>query len=117
LRNLSRPTLRSRSCRALRHGRGSNEQDVIGLAAHLPVGPAYVAVRAPIAKGSGFAYRGIGRPVAASLRVTMDWFEQWLEFEVPAGRPVLVTAQCLSMPAFRSRRGRLVGLPVFVRQG
>ncbi|WP_245994024.1 hypothetical protein [Nocardioides immobilis] len=33
----------------LLHGRGSNEQDILGLAAHLPVGPAYAAVRAPIA--------------------------------------------------------------------
>ena len=61
----------------LLHGRGSNEQDILGLASHLPTGPAYAAVRAPIGEGGGYAWfanRGIGRPVAASLRDTMDWF-------------------------------------------
>lgn len=40
----------------LLHGRGSNEVDIIGLADHLPDGPAYAAVRAPIAEGGGFAW-------------------------------------------------------------
>ena len=51
----------------LLHGRGSNEQDIIGLASHLAQGPSYAAVRAPIAEGGGsawFATRGSGRPVA-----------------------------------------------------
>lgn len=54
----------------LLHGRGSNERDIIGLADHLPTGPAYASVRAPIAEGGGYAWfanRGILRPVAASL--------------------------------------------------
>lgn len=42
----------------LLHGRGSNERDILGLAARLPDGPAYAAVRAPI---------------AASLRQEIDW--------------------------------------------
>ncbi len=53
----------------LLHGRGSSEADIIGLAAHLPVGPAYAAVRAPIPAGAGYAWfanRGIGRPVDES---------------------------------------------------
>lgn len=61
----------------LLHGRGSNERDIIGLARHLPQSAAYVAVRAPIAEGGGFAWfanRGIGRPLADSLRQNMDWF-------------------------------------------
>ena len=77
----------------LLHGRGSHEQDIVGLAAHLPTGPAYAAVRAPIAEGGGFAWfanRGIGRPVADSLRATMDWFRGWLDDVAPPGRPVLV---------------------------
>ena len=77
----------------LLHGRGSNEQDVVGLAQHLPAGPSYAAVRAPIAEGGGFAWfanRGIGRPVAASLRSTMDWFRGWLDDVAPVGRPVLL---------------------------
>ena len=77
----------------LLHGRGSNEQDILGLAPHLPAGPAYAAVRAPIAEGGGYAWfanRGIGRPVAESLRDTMDWFRTWLDEVAPAGRPVLL---------------------------
>ena len=75
----------------LLHGRGSNEADIIGLADHLPAGPAYAAVRAPIAEGGGYAWfanRGIGRPVAESLRETMDWFRTWLDDAAPADRPV-----------------------------
>lgn len=77
----------------LLHGRGSHEQEILALAEHLPVGPAYVAVRAPIAEGGGYAWfanRGIGRPVAASLRQTMDWFRTWLDEVAPTGRPVVL---------------------------
>lgn len=77
----------------LLHGRGSNEADIIGLADHLPATPAYAAVRAPIAEGGGYAWfanRGIGRPVAESLRETMDWFRTWLDKAAPAGRPVVL---------------------------
>jgi phospholipase/carboxylesterase len=77
----------------LLHGRGSHEHEILGLSAHLPVGPAYAAVRAPIAEGGGFAWfanRGIGRPVAGSLRSTMDWFRSWLDDVAPAGRPVVL---------------------------
>jgi phospholipase/carboxylesterase len=77
----------------LLHGRGSAEDEIIGLAGALPAGPAYAAVRAPIAEGGGFAWfanRGIGRPVAESLRATMDWFRVWLDDVAPAGRPVVL---------------------------
>jgi phospholipase/carboxylesterase len=77
----------------LLHGRGSHEQEILGLTAHLPQGPAYAAVRAPIAEGGGFAWfanRGIGRPVAQSLRETMDWFRGWLTEAAPEGRPVVL---------------------------
>ena len=77
----------------LLHGRGSHEGDIISLAQHLPTGPAYAAVRAPIAEGGGYAWfanRGIGRPVAESLRATMDWFRAWLDTVAPAGRPVVL---------------------------
>lgn len=73
----------------LLHGRGSSEQDIVGLAEHLPPDLAYAAVRAPIAEGGGFAWfanRGIGRPVAVSLREQMDWFTGWL----PDGRRVVL---------------------------
>lgn len=77
----------------LLHGRGSDEQAIIGLADHLPDGPAYAAVRAPIAEGGGYAWfanRGIGRPVAASLDATITWFRTWLDEIAPAPRPVLL---------------------------
>jgi phospholipase/carboxylesterase len=77
----------------LLHGRGADEQSVLGLAPHLPEGAAYAAVRAPIAEGGGYAWfanRGIGRPVAASLEATMSWFRGWLDDVAPAGRQVFL---------------------------
>jgi phospholipase/carboxylesterase len=77
----------------LLHGRGSHEGEIISLAQHLPTGPAYAAVRAPIAEGGGYAWfanRGIGRPLPESLRATMDWFRTWLDSVAPAGRPVVL---------------------------
>ena len=77
----------------LLHGRGSDEAQILGLAPHLPAGPQYAAVRAPIAEGGGYAWfanRGIGRPVTESLRSTMDWFREWLDATAPAGRPVVL---------------------------
>lgn len=77
----------------LLHGRGADETGIIGLTEHLPAGPSYAAVRAPIAEGGGYAWfanRGIGRPVAESLRDTMTWFRDWLDQVGPAGRPVLL---------------------------
>ena len=35
----------------LLHGRGSHEGEILVLADHLPTGPAYAAVRGPIAAG------------------------------------------------------------------
>jgi phospholipase/carboxylesterase len=77
----------------LLHGRGSNERDILSLAPHLPPGPTYAAVRAPIGEGGGFAWfanRGIGRPITESLRETMDWFRRWLDDAAPPGRPVIL---------------------------
>jgi len=131
----------------LLHGRGSDEAQILGLAAHLPAGPAYAAVRAPIAEGGGYAWfanRGIGRPVEESLRSTMDWFRSWLDEVAPAGRPVLLVGfsggaafaggLVLDDPArfagaailygtlpfeagVATDPGRLAHLPVFVAQG
>src|SRR5688572_10348327 len=77
----------------LLHGRGSQEREILTLAEALPAGPSYAAVRAPIAEGGGFAWfanRGLGRPVAESLRETMEWFRGWLDTTAPPGRPVLL---------------------------
>ena len=75
------------------HGRGSSESDIIALAAELPPDLSYAAVRAPISEGGGYAWfanRGIGRPVADSLRSTMDWFHAWLEQAAPPERSVVL---------------------------
>jgi phospholipase/carboxylesterase len=77
----------------LLHGRGADEAGIIGLADHLPSGPSYAAVRAPIGEGGGYAWfanRGLGRPVAESLAQTMVWFRDWLDDVAPAGRPVVL---------------------------
>ena len=77
----------------LLHGRGSDETGIIGLADHLPAGASYVAVRAPLAEGAGYAWfanRGIGRPLPQSLDQTMTWFRDWLEPAAPQGRPVIL---------------------------
>ena len=77
----------------LLHGRGSHEREILALAGHLPAGPAYAGVRAPIGEGGGYAWfanRGVGRPVAESLRATMDWFRGWLDSVAPPGRPVVL---------------------------
>lgn len=131
----------------LLHGRGADEASIIGLVDHLPAGPSYVAVRAPIAEGGGYAWfanRGIGRPVAASLAETMAWFRSWLDAEHPDGRPVVLVGfsggaafaggLVLAHPGrFAGAAilhgtlpfdaevpvtpGRLAGVPVFVAQG
>jgi phospholipase/carboxylesterase len=77
----------------LLHGRGATEHDIIGLADLLPTGPAYAAVRAPIAEGGGYAWfanRGIGRPLPESLADTIAWFRAWLDPIAPPGRPVVL---------------------------
>jgi phospholipase/carboxylesterase len=77
----------------LLHGRGSDEQEILTLAGHLPATLAYASVRAPIAEGGGFAWfanRGIGRPLPDSLRAGLDWFREWLDDFAPAGRPVFL---------------------------
>jgi phospholipase/carboxylesterase len=131
----------------LLHGRGSHEREIIELAPHLPVGPAYAAVRAPIAEGGGFAWfanRGIGRPIADSLAETMAWFRTWLDEVASPDRPVILVGfsggaafaggLLLADPArfggaailhgtlpfdagVPVTPGRLAGLPVFVAQG
>ncbi len=131
----------------LLHGRGADEEGIIGLADHFPSGPSYAAVRAPIGEGGGYAWfanRGIGRPVAASLTATMAWFRSWLDAVAPAGRPVVLVGfsggaafaggLVLSDPSrfdgaailygtlpfdagVPVTPGRLAGVPVFVAQG
>lgn len=137
----------SRPLVVLLHGRGADEAGIITLAGHLPAGPSYAAVRAPIAEGGGYAWfanRGIGRPVAESLAETMAWFRGWLDGVAPTGRPVVLVGfsggaafaggLILSEPqrfagaailygtlpfdaGVPVTPGRLAGMPVFVAHG
>jgi phospholipase/carboxylesterase len=130
----------------LLHGRGSHEQEILALAAHLPASFAYAAVRAPIPEGAGFAWfanRGIGRPLASSLREQMDWFRTWLD-DAHRARPVWLVGfsggaafagglllddpqryagaaiLCGTLPfeaGVPTTPGRLTGVPVLVAQG
>lgn len=64
------------------HGRGSNAQEIIELADHLPKAATYVAVNAPIFENGGYAWfanRGIGRPISESIAEHMSEFTEWLE--------------------------------------
>lgn len=76
------------------HGRGSNEREIIGLAQHLPEDCAVVSLRGPIELGPGnyawFQNQGIGRPIPASLRETMDWFTQWRSQQGEGRKVVLI---------------------------
>ena len=137
----------SRPLVVLLHGRGADEAGIIPLADHLPAGPSYAAVRAPIGEGGGYAWfanRGIGRPVAESLAATMVWFRGWLDGVAPTGRPVVLVGfsggaafaggLVLNEPhrfagaailygtlpfdaGVPVTPGRLAGTPVFVAQG
>jgi phospholipase/carboxylesterase len=76
------------------HGRGSNEREIIGLAQHLPEDCAVVSLRGPVELGPGnyawFQNQGIGRPIPASLRETMDWFTQWRSSQGTGRKVVLI---------------------------
>lgn len=76
----------------LLHGRGGTVQDMAAIAAQLPNGPEYVALRAPISEPIGhswFQNRGIGRPDSASLGRTIEWFTDWLD-AMTDGRDVIL---------------------------
>jgi phospholipase/carboxylesterase len=141
------PDTTDRPLAVLLHGRGADETGIIGLAGHLPAGPSYAAVRAPIPAGGGYAWfanRGIGRPVAESLNQTMAWFRKWLDNVAPPGRQVILVGfsggaafaggLLLSDPqrfagaailygtlpfdaGVPTSPARLAGVPVFVAQG
>ena len=73
----------------LLHGRGADETDLIDLAPLLPPAFAYASVRAPVAPEDGgytwFENRGPARPLARSVRSSVDAFRAWLDEVEPAG--------------------------------
>lgn len=78
----------------LLHGRGADENDLIGLADHLPQHLAYLAPRGRVSLPDGgytwFENAGLGRPLPESLHGTIDWFTNWLAAELPTTRPVVL---------------------------
>lgn len=77
----------------LLHGRGDDAPGILGLADRLPVGPQYLALRAPLALDSGYTWfenRGLGRPVPESLAATSSWFRDWLDNTVAPECPVVL---------------------------
>ena len=67
----------------LLHGLGADETDVIDLARSLPPAFAYVSLRAPYAHEEGgyhwFEDRGVGKPIAASVRSSVTYVRTWLD--------------------------------------
>ncbi len=72
------------------HGRGADETDLIDLAALLPRTYEYASVRAPVpVDGGGYTWfenRGPARPIASSVRQSVDDLRLWLD-TVARGRP------------------------------
>jgi phospholipase/carboxylesterase len=92
----------------LLHGRGSNEQEILTPAGHLPADLAYASVRAPIPEGAGFAWfanRGIGRPLPDSLRTGLNWFREWLDATAAAPSPPVAPIAAAALSAFASPAG------------
>ena len=77
----------------LLHGRGSNEQEILNLAPHLPAEFSYYAIRGGVTVApNAFAWfenRGIGRPTPESLRHELNWFRNWLDPFVGPERVVI----------------------------
>jgi phospholipase/carboxylesterase len=67
----------------LLHGRGADEHDLADLAPTLAPAAAFASLRAPVAlDGGGYTWfrdRGVGRPIAASMRESIDYVRGWLE--------------------------------------
>ena len=64
------------------HGRGANEDSMIGLVPYLPTNVTVAALRAPLGGADSYAWfenRGIGRPVEESIKAVGEGIFDWLE--------------------------------------
>jgi phospholipase/carboxylesterase len=65
------------------HGRGSNENDLLGLAPHLPGGLLWVSPRAPLLLGPGayewYRVREIGRPDPEQVRAAIQMLDKFVD--------------------------------------
>src|SRR5918996_4008091 len=87
-----RPELNSRHPTILAlHGRGSNEEDLIGLAPHLPQGLLWIAPRAPLVLGPGsyewYRLRVIGKPDPEQVFSAMETLHRFID-EILSAYPI-----------------------------
>src|SRR5690606_10826878 len=65
------------------HGRGSNENDLLGLAPHLPGGLLWISPRAPLLLGPGayewYRVREIGRPDPEQVHSAIQTLHRFIE--------------------------------------
>jgi len=73
------------------HGRGSNEQDLIGLAPHLPERLLWISPRAPLVLGPGsyewYRVRVIGKPEPDQVLAALDTIDHFID-EILATYPI-----------------------------
>lgn len=73
------------------HGRGSNEEDLIGLASHLPQGLLWISPRAPLTLGPGsyewYRVRVIGKPEPDLVLAALETIDHFVD-EILATYPV-----------------------------
>lgn len=73
------------------HGRGSNEEDLISLAPHLPQGLLWISPRAPLVLGPGsyewYRVRVIGRPEPDQVLASLETIDHFID-EVLATYPI-----------------------------
>ncbi|HEY3475056.1 MAG TPA: hypothetical protein VGK56_10635, partial [Anaerolineales bacterium] len=64
------------------HGRGSNEEDLLGLAPHLPEGLLWISPRAPLLLGPGsyewYRVRMIGMPDPEQVMAALDTIDHFI---------------------------------------
>jgi len=70
------------------HGRGSNEEDLIGLAPHLPQGLLWISPRAPLLLGPNsyewYRVRVIGRPDPEQVTSALETIDRFIEESISA---------------------------------
>jgi phospholipase/carboxylesterase len=73
------------------HGRGSNEEDLLGLAPHLPQGLLWISPRAPLLLGPGsyewYRVRVIGMPDREQLLAALDTIDRFID-EILSAYPI-----------------------------
>jgi len=73
------------------HGRGSNEQDLMGLAAHLPEGLLWISPRAPLQLGPNsyewFRVRAIGKPEPEQVASALETIDHFVD-EILSAYPI-----------------------------